>query len=103
MDLSAYKNPVEQDRAVNAITNAINDSLILDGQQKGSEIKRRFGMALGILNVMRNDLGWSWTRIEDNLSTALRSYLDNGDWTPPSRNAWSASPTSGLILPPGVK
>lgn len=104
-NLLEYLDPHQRDQAVTAITNAVGKTLDDDGKTdpKQSEIKERFEKALGLVQVMRNDLGWSWRRIDDNLAVALREKLDNGDWTPPTRSTWSTDTSSGLILPPGVK
>lgn len=91
-------------KAVNAITDAIDLSFRQDGaRQTQREIKHRFNLCLGFVGILRNDLGWSWQRIHDTLPEALRCKLDGGDWTPPTRNAWSHDPSSGLILPPNAK
>ena len=104
-NLLEYIDPQQRDQAVTAITNALGTTFDADGKvdPTQSEIKERFEKALGLVVVMRNDLGWSWRRIDDNLAVALREKLDNGDWTPPSRNAWATDASTGLILPPGVK
>lgn len=104
-NLLEYLDDFQRDQAVTAITKAVGKSFDHDGklEPKHSEVKERFNMALDILQDMRNDLGWSWRRIDDNLPIALREKLDNGSWTPPTRNTWSTDDETGLILPPGVK
>lgn len=90
-----------RDQAVTAITKACGVTFDADGkaEPKHSEIRERFEKSLELVVIMRNDLGWSWTRIDDNLAVALREKLDNGDWTPPTRGAWVTPETSQLILP----
>jgi hypothetical protein len=91
-------------RAVDAITSAIEKSFLQDGaRQTQNEIKHRFNICLGLVGVMRNDLGYSWQRITDTLNEALRAKLDGVDWTPSSRSAWSTDPASGLLLPAFAK
>ncbi len=104
-NLLEFLDPHSKDQAVTAVTNALGKTFADDGKEepKQSEIKERFELALQLVVAMRNDLGWSWSRIDDNLAVALREKLDNGDWTPPTRNAWATDAESGLILPPGVK
>jgi len=104
-NLLEFLDEHSRDQAVTAITKAIDVTFTADGktEPKHSEIRERFEKSLELVVVMRNDLGWSWTRIDDNLAVALREKLDNGDWTPPTRDAWSTADTSGLILPPGLK
>lgn len=87
-------------KAVDAITNAINLSFGQDrARETQSEIKQRFNICLGYVGVMRNELGWSWSRIHDTLPQALRCKLDGADWTPPQRNSWTHDEASGLYLP----
>lgn len=88
-----------RNRVENTISTAIGKSLSDGTPQTQSEIKHRFNHCLSLIGVMRHDLGWSWTRIHDNLPFALRSMLDSGEWDPPTRNSWNASAESGLILP----
>ena len=96
-------DPATRTRAVDAITSAIALSFRQDGaRETQNEIKDRFNHCLGFVAAMRKELHWSWQRITDTLPEALRCKLDGDDWTPPSRNAWTASPYSGLILPPGL-
>ena len=105
MSLHKFRDPQEYDQAVTCITKAVGDSLYADGKQdpKGSEVKERFDIALKLVQDMRNDLGWSWRRIGDNLGPALTDMLVNGSWTPPARDAWVTDEASGLILPPPLK
>ena len=86
-------------RAVDAIAAAIGGSFAQDqARQTESEIQRRFDLSLSLVAIMRNDMKWSWQRIEDTLPEALRSKLDGGTWEPSERGSWFAGP-SGLILP----
>jgi len=87
-------------RATEAIANAIDRSFLADGsRQTHREITHRFNVCLGFVGIMRNDLGWSWSRIHDALPSALRCKLEGADWTPPKRGAWVSDPSTGLILP----
>lgn len=96
-------DPTARAKAVDAITSAIDNSFRQDGaRETQSEIKDRFNHCLGFVAVMRKDLHWSWQRITDMLPQALRCKLEGDDWTPPSRNAWTADSRTGLILPPGL-
>ena len=104
-DLLEYLDVKQRDLAITAITNALHKSFAEHGKENPtqSEIKERFAIALGLVQVMRHDLHWSWQRIDDNLARALLCKLDSGDWTPTSRSAWLTDTSSGLILPPGLK
>ena len=87
-------------RAIDAITSAIEKAFTQDGaRQTQNEIKHRFNICLGLVGVMRNDLGYSWQRIADTLPEALRAKLDGVDWSPSTRAAWSTDPSTGLLLP----
>ena len=93
-------DPLARSLAVDAISNAIETSFSEDNaRQTQNEIKHRFNVCLGYVGVMRNELGWSWQRIQDTLPQALRSKLDGADWTPPTRSSWVQDESSGLILP----
>lgn len=104
-ELLSYLDPRQKRLAVGAITVAIDASYQGDTfKPTTAETRRRFDICLKLIGIMRNDLGWSWPRIQDTLTSALRMKLDTGDWSPPpARNAWITSPASGLILPPGLK
>ncbi len=97
-------DPLAQARAVTAITAAIEVSFEQDQmRQTQNEIKDRFNHCLGLVGIMRNDLKWSWQRIEDELPKALRCKLDKVDWNPNTRSTWVTDDETGLILPPGAK
>ncbi len=82
------------------ITSAIDASFAEDkARLTQAEVKDRFDKCVSIVAEMRNDLGWSWTRINDNLSLALRCKLEGTDWTPPSHDSWITDESTGLILP----
>lgn len=86
-------------RVADAITSALATSFEFDhARQTDAEVRRRFEVCLKLAAIMRHDMHWSWSRICDTLPDALRSMLDNGEWVPPTRNAWHTT-DSGLILP----
>lgn len=92
-------------RVVNAITKAIEVSFSEDkASQTDAEIKRRFDICFKAYKILRNDLGWSLQRVEDEMPVALRSLLDGGSWEPTKRrDAWVTDGKTGLIVPPSVK
>jgi len=55
----------------------------------GSEKKRRAQLCVKLVEELRHDLKWSWERIVDMLSTALRHKLDGSNWTPPTKSGWA--------------
>lgn len=63
--------------------------IIVPGSMTVAEQKRRVGICLDIVKVLRGDMKWSWQRIIDHIPVYLNEKLDGNDWEPSARTAWA--------------
>jgi hypothetical protein len=87
------------------MTEVVGGSFLVDGStMTRAEVKRRSDICAKWIMTLRRDLGWSITRILDDLSKALRCELDGIPYTPSreGHSTWTQDNGRDLIwMPPG--
>lgn len=92
IDLVTNHDLALQTKVLARIQQVIGQSFVADGSRMtGDEIKRRFALIEIIIRECREDCGWAFERILDELPVALRSRLDGGTWQPNTRTVWAGS------------
>lgn len=102
MDVGSFAGLVEQQevlpRLVAAIEAAVLRSfegrqglVIIPGRVTSQESRRRVGLCLDIVKVLRGDLKWSWERVIDYIPLYLEMSLDGQAWEPDARSSWAPS------------
>lgn len=88
-DLTLDRN---KHRLTPAVSAAVEGSFGVDkSTTTRAEVKRRIDICWNIAKILRYDLGWGITRIEDHLAHYLRCELDGDDWEPDKRRCWMPS------------